>query len=219
MSAPTRHEDESLVAVSSADSEAFAQLYDRVAALVYGIALRVLGDVQRAEEVARQVLLEAWRTTSRPELDETSARTWMVSLAHVRAVERLPSDPPAEAVTPGGPRREPATTLEDADDRVARAFEHDRAPDVLDALTDRQRKAVVLTYYEGMTHSAVAEFMRLPPGTVTTRIRRALLRLEQQHADERPGQTAADVADPDPARTTLAAAPGTPAGTVGGRSD
>lgn len=81
--------------VGEGDHAAFAALYDQIASLVYGEARRVLRDPAHAEEVAQEVLLEAWRTAPRYDQTKGCAVTWVLTIAHRRATA---------GVSPGGRR-------------------------------------------------------------------------------------------------------------------
>jgi RNA polymerase sigma-70 factor (ECF subfamily) len=159
------------------DETAFAQLYDVVAPRAYGLARRVVRDPSQAEEVTQEAFLEVWRTASRFDPDRGSAVSWILTLVHRRAVDRVRS---AEAST----RRD--ATYEHAN----RAVEHDstaeaaeaslearRVRQALGSLTEVQREALELAYFKGYTHTEVATLLDLPVGTAKTRIRDGLIRL------------------------------------------
>ncbi|MEJ5915672.1 ECF RNA polymerase sigma factor SigK [Pseudokineococcus sp. 1T1Z-3] len=166
--------------VARGDEQAFEALYDAVAGPVYGVVLRVLRDPAQSEEVTQEVMVEVWRQAPRYDAERGSARGWVLTVAHRRAVDRVRS---AQAST-------------DREDKVA-ARDHDRAFDVvaeevehrleaervrrsLDVLTDLQRESVELAYYGGYTHRQVAEILGIPLGTVKTRLRDGLIRLRDE---------------------------------------
>jgi RNA polymerase sigma-70 factor (ECF subfamily) len=105
--------------VARGDTAAFEQLYDRVAGAVYGLVLRVLRDPAQSEEVAQEVLVEVWRTAPRFDVNRGSARSWLLTMARRRAVDRVRS---AQA---GGERdqRAAAMTGSPAYDEVSEAVE------------------------------------------------------------------------------------------------
>jgi len=166
---------EMLAATARGDAEAFAAVYDQVAAPVLGIARRVVRDPAQSEEIAQEVLLEIWRTASRFDAAKGSPMAWVMTLAHRRAVDRVRS-------TQKQAERERRTaTLEVPYDEVAEAvetsLEQERVRRCLDALTDLQRESVTLAYYSGYTYGEVATLLGVPAGTVKTRMRDALIRL------------------------------------------
>lgn len=88
-------------AVAGGDQLAFAALYDRMAPAVHGTARAVLRDPDHAAEFTQEVMLEAWRTAVRYDADQGSVRTWIVTLAHRRAVDRVRAVQSSVTVTSG----------------------------------------------------------------------------------------------------------------------
>ena len=159
------------------DEAAFARLYDATAARAYGLAVRVVRDPSQAEEVAQEAFLEIWRTASRFDDSRGSAVSWILTLVHRKAVDRVRS---AEA----GSRRDTAYhqisegTEHDSTAEAAHAsMEARRVRQALDSLTEVQREALELAFFKGYTHTEVATMLDLPVGTAKTRIRDGLIRL------------------------------------------
>jgi RNA polymerase sigma-70 factor (ECF subfamily) len=159
------------------DEAAFAQLYDATAKRAFGLAVRVVRDPSQSEEVTQEAFLEIWRTASRFDPDRGSAVSWILTLVHRKAVDRVRS---AEAST----RRDTAyhqgsSTIEhDSTAEAAQAsMEARRVRQALDSLTEVQREALELAYFKGYTHTEVASMLDLPVGTAKTRIRDGLIRL------------------------------------------
>jgi RNA polymerase sigma-70 factor (ECF subfamily) len=159
------------------DEGAFARLYDATAPRAYGLAVRVVRDPSQAEEVAQEAFLEIWRTASRFDEGKGSAVSWILTLVHRKAVDRVRS---AEA----GSRRDTAyhqVSDDVAHDSTAEAahasMEARRVRQALDSLTEVQREALELAFFKGYTHTEVATMLDLPVGTAKTRIRDGLIRL------------------------------------------
>lgn len=159
------------------EQEAFAELYDAVAARLFGLVVRVVRDPAQSEEVTQEVFLEIWRTAARFDEQRGSALGWMMTIAHRKAVDRVRS---AEAAG----RRDQGyhETNQDVDyDTTAEAahssLEAERVRKALQTLTPAQRGALELAYFGGYTHTEVATMLGLPLGTAKTRIRDGLIRL------------------------------------------
>lgn len=159
------------------DEAAFAQLYDATSARAYGMAVRVIRDPSQAEEVTQEAFLEIWKTASRFDADKGSAVSWVLTIVHRKAVDRVRS---AQAST----RRD--TTYHQGSqgvehDSTAEAahasMESRRVRQAMDSLTEVQREALELAYFKGYTHTEVATMLDLPVGTAKTRIRDGLIRL------------------------------------------
>lgn len=159
------------------DEAAFAELYDATSARAYGMAIRVIRDPSQAEEVTQEAFLEIWRTASRFDATKGSAVSWVLTIVHRKAVDRVRS---AQASTrrdttyhQGSQGVEHDSTAEAAQ----ASMEARRVRQAMDSLTEVQREALELAYFKGYTHSEVATMLDLPVGTAKTRIRDGLIRL------------------------------------------
>jgi RNA polymerase sigma-70 factor (ECF subfamily) len=166
-----------LLAVARADRDAFEKFYDRLSSVVYGTIRRVLRDPAQSEEVAQEVFVEIWRRATKFDPTRGGATTWVVTMAHRRAVDRVRSEQAAAN------RDEKVALLEDqrpydsVTEAVEQRMDRERVVRALGDLTDLQREAVTLAFYGGHTHIEVAKLLDVPLGTVKTRIRDGLIRL------------------------------------------
>ncbi len=159
------------------DQQAFAVLYDATAARAYGLAVRVVRDPAQAEEVTQEAFLEIWRSATRFDPAKGSAVSWMLTIVHRKAVDRVRS---AEAATRRDTTYQRQTHEVDRDvtaEAAQASLEAKRVRHALQQLTAAQREAIELSYFGGYTHTEVASLLGLPLGTAKTRIRDGLIRL------------------------------------------
>ena len=164
-----------LGAVARGDLAAFDAVYDCVAASVFGVVRGVVRDRSQSEEVTQEVVVEVWRTASRFDPSKGSALAWVTTIAHRRAIDRVRSEQKAaerELRTATAP-----IAYDDVVDTVEANLDRERVRRCLDGLTELQRESVTLAYYGGYTYRQVAGLLGVPPGTVSTRMRDALIRL------------------------------------------
>jgi RNA polymerase sigma-70 factor (ECF subfamily) len=171
---------ELIQAVARGSGDALGQLYDRYAAIAYGLARRILPQPDQAEEVVQDVFAQVWRDASRYERARASVAGWIVMLTRTRAIDRLRAQKARPDQTAGvepafvapltSPERSPeALTISAEDVQLVRG--------ALSQLPENQRSLVELAYYEGLTHSEIAERTGVPLGTVKTRLRTAMATL------------------------------------------
>jgi len=159
------------------DEESFATLYDLTARRVHGLVLRVVRDPAQAEEVTQEVYLQAWRTASRYDEQKGSALSWLMTLAHRRAVDRVRAAESASRQDTTYHQRTHTVPHDTTAEAAETSIEARRVRTALAELTTVQREALELAYFGGYTHTEVATMLDLPVGTAKTRIRDGLIRL------------------------------------------
>ena len=167
--------DDLLLATARGDEDALGRLYDALAPAVYGLARRVVRDPARAEEIAQDVCVSVWRFASRFDPHRGSARTWVMTLTHRRAVDVVRSEEAARSRETRAAVHE--TPFDSVYERAATRIEGDQVRRCLGTLTDLQREAVALAYYGGYTYPEVSSLLRVNLSTVKTRMRDGLIRL------------------------------------------
>ena len=162
------------------DVSAFEQLYDRHSRIVYALVLRILQQASTAEEVVQDVFLQLWRNAGQYQSDRGPFVPWLLTLARNRALDHLrlkserqrrredqADELPAIAKTP---------EYEKALDEKRRA---ERVRSLIGTLSAPQKKAIEMAYFEGLSHSEIANALQEPLGTVKSWIRNGLLRLKE----------------------------------------
>jgi RNA polymerase sigma-70 factor (ECF subfamily) len=175
-------ESQALVArLADGDGHALARLYDRTNRIVYGLALRILGDSSSAEDVTMEVYLQVWRTAESYDPQRGTVSSWLVTLVRSRAIDCLRS------------RKARRAELEENVDQVANLRDSRPSPELVSVedgrshiirkamaqLSPDQREAIELAYFSGLSHTEVAVKTGLPLGTVKTRIRLGMLHLRK----------------------------------------
>ena len=171
--------DEELVArLRERDTGAFTALYDRYSRMAFGLAHRMLGEPAAAEDVVQEAFLSVWRQADTFRPDRSAARTWLLSIVHHRAVDRLRR---------AASREVPESVLQDAPERVDEStnVEHEvgtrleavQVREALGALPPDQRVAIEMAYFSGLSHSEIASKLNIPMGTVKGRLRIGLQKM------------------------------------------
>jgi RNA polymerase sigma-70 factor (ECF subfamily) len=162
------------------DVSAFEELYDRHSRLVYALVLRVLQQASTAEEVVQDVFLQLWRNSAQFDGSRGPFVPWLLTLARNRALDQLrlkserqrrredqAEELPVVVATPD---------FEGSLDEKRRAK---RVRELVASLNPHQKRAIEMAYFEGLSHSEIANALKEPLGTVKSRIRNGLLRLKE----------------------------------------
>jgi len=165
-----------LVRVGRGDEVAFAAIYDALGSSVYGLARRVIRDPSRAEEVAQEVFIQVWQSAARFDPDRGNAKSWLLTLAHRRAVDAVRHD---QAATNRENKYDWSSgpDFDEVEETVTISLEHEQVKRCLDGLTALQREAVNLAYYQGYTYAEVATALDANTATIKTRMRDGIVRL------------------------------------------
>ena len=167
-----------LLAQSATGKEAaFAKLYDQTAPRIFGLVLRVIRNQDIAEEVTQEAYLQIWQTAARYDQAKGSALSWLMTLAHRRAVDRIRS---TEALRRRDTayHQESSTVEHDATVAAVEAsMEARRVRLAIESLSPAHRHVLELAYFGGHTHAEIAVIVGIPIGTAKTRIRDGLIRL------------------------------------------
>ena len=166
------------------DSAALADLYDRYARSVYSLACRILTDRTEAEDVVQEVFSQAWRQADAYDAKRAPVAGWLLMMTRTRAIDRLRARNGRVQMVQALPTLpDPPDQHEGPEALAIGEQEAARVRAALDTLTESQRSAIELAYYEGLSQSDIAARLREPLGTVKTRIRTGLLKLRSALRD------------------------------------
>jgi RNA polymerase sigma-70 factor (ECF subfamily) len=173
-------QDELLGLVAKGDKAAFGQLYDQIAPRVLGLVKRLLRDHAQSEEVTQEIFLEIWQNATRYDSSKGGASSWIMTMAHRRAVDRVRASQASRDRDVKIGIRDYAADYDNVADSVQIKIEHERVEKAMLRLTELQRQAVTLAYFGGYSHSEVATMLSVPIGTVKTRLRDGMIRLRDE---------------------------------------
>jgi RNA polymerase sigma-70 factor (ECF subfamily) len=174
--------DEALLAlIARADEHALAELYRRFGRLAYGLAFRILRDDALAQDAVQEAFLGVWRGAERFTAERAKPSTWLLTLAHRRAVDivRREERRRAEPLEP-----ETETAAPESGDEAELMTQREAVRAALRQLPAEQREAIELAYYGGYTQSELAERLGQPLGTIKSRMFAGMARLRDLLGDE-----------------------------------
>src|ERR1700753_507833 len=166
-----------IAAAARREDEAFEQAFRNLSDPVFRLALTIVGNVAQAEEIAQEVLTEIWRTAGRFDPGKSNAMAWALMIARRRTIDRVRS------ATADARREQRTAELGVPWDQVSEAVQDGLDRETLRRsladMYDAQPQAITLVFGEGHTIAEAALILDLPPGTVKSRIRAALITLRR----------------------------------------
>jgi len=169
--------------IQQGDQDAVAAVYDRYGGVAYGLALRITGDAQSAEDAVQEAFVSVWKQAQRFDPARGRLRSWLLTIVHHRAIDAvrrkaamnersLPEEPEQFVATRGRP-----------EELAEWALEAEAVREAVRQVPDDQRRTIEMAYFMGLTHVEIAERMGVPLGTVKSRLR---IGLEKMRAYLRP---------------------------------
>ena len=171
-----------VIAIARYHPDAFAEAYRRHAGAVFGLAQRLLWERSLAEELVQEIFLRLWEHPDRFDQTRGSLRSFLLMDAHARCVDRIRSDSRRKEREERSARAEMVTDY-DLDLEAADLDASEQVREVMDTLSDGERRAIELAYFGGHTYREVARILEQPEGTIKSRIRTGLTRLRTQLLD------------------------------------
>lgn len=182
---PVAPSDQELIGrAQRGDVTAFAAIYDRHAATALALGKRMLASLGEAQDVLHDVFLEAWQCVREYDAQRASVRTWLLVRMRSRALDRLARRSLEQRVQRGLP-----PSAANAAREAAPADRSIAVRQALEQLEPEVRSSLELIYFGGFTAAEVAQHMRVPEGTVRSRIARGLLALERALSDAKGSNT------------------------------
>lgn len=151
-----------------------AQLFERYSSIVYSVALRVLGNAAAAEDVLQEVFMQLWRSPETFDASRGSLPGWLAVITRNRAIDSLRKRKPEADITEVVVSVEPDLASSAG---WSRALEKIRI--VLGGMPVLQRSALEMAFFDGLTHTEIAQKTGEPLGTIKTRIRAGLMTLRK----------------------------------------
>jgi len=181
--------DEALLnAIANGAVWAMESLYQRYSRILYSLAYRLVADHQVAEDLLQDAFLAIWRRSTSYSPQTGAARSWLISILHHRAIDHLRrvrrrstlQEAPLEEL-----ELDEATAFPDVWEEVWRSVKSSQVRAALMKIPAEQRLVIELAYFQGWTHTEIAEGVQIPLGTVKARLRLGLIHLK--HALEQVG--------------------------------
>jgi RNA polymerase sigma factor (sigma-70 family) len=176
-----REEQQLVEGLLAGNEDAVRALYARFARPVFALGLRLLGSAEAAEELTQDVFLMAWRKAARFDATRGRLSTWLMTIAHNLAVDRLRRETGVTRPTLVLVDEVPETPTPGEEDPF---LERDAALRALGVLSQAERTLLARTYFGGLTAREIAEADGVPLGTVKTRLRTALIKLRRANLDK-----------------------------------
>jgi len=165
--------------LAAGDRDAVAELYDRHAARIMGLAIRIVRNSSDAEDVVQELFSQAWRIAPNYQPARGSVAGWLLMMARSRAIDRLRSRQPRRDVDDRPDLDGLPADVAPVSEQLIASQQVAHVREAMTALPVEQRTALELAYFEGLTQSEIAERTQTPLGTVKTRIRTALTSLRR----------------------------------------
>lgn len=168
--------------MASGDEAGLNALYDATVTRVYGLALRITGKAEAAEEVVVEVYFQAWREAARYDAKRGKPSTWLLTICRSRALDALRRGDKAESHSDPESMREEAVSGGDPIDLLMVSQRDTEIHKALQSLDSLPRQMIALAFFKGYTHEEIAQHVAMPLGTVKTHLRKALKHLAQMMA-------------------------------------
>lgn len=176
--------DEALIRLSANDDpEALSELYDRYKALVFGLAINIVGSHETAEDITLDVFTKVWEKADTYQPGKATVKRWIGRITRYRSIDVLRrrnthldmSNPKWSDLSP-----DTLPARENPEEVMELALVRRKVTEALSKLPEEQKKPLALAYFMGYSHQQIAEMLNKPLGTIKTRIRLAIQKLQKE---------------------------------------
>ena len=169
-----------LAQIQEQNEQSLSQFYDLTIARVYGLALRITGKAQEAEEVVSDVYLQVWQQADRYREEKASILAWLLNICRSRAIDRLRKQKQFDIELSDTECLDVVALVVAPEYFLANTQSHSLIQKALQRLSSVQRQLISLAFFRGMTYQEIADFIEMPLGTVKSHIRRSLIELRKE---------------------------------------
>ncbi len=183
--------------IAKGHTEALGELYDRYNRLVFSVALAVIGDYATAEEITLDVFVLVWQRAGTYRPDRGKVSTWLTAIARHHAIDVLRRQdvrPDAHSISWDDVSPQSVDTLRATEEKVEHSLQRERIRMALSRLPTEQQEALALAYFGGYSHQQISNLLNQSLGTVKTRIRLAMHKLQNLLGEEKPAADASETA-------------------------
>jgi len=175
-----QREDRDLIRrMAEKDATALDVLYTRYNRLAFSLVFRIVGNREDAEDVLTDVFWQAWQQSSRYDPSRGKPAAWLLTIARTRAIDRLRSKGRNVQTTDIDKQPDPPPDVAEPDPFVRRDTQN-AVRDALQTLSEQQRTTLEMAYFDGMSHTEIAEALGQPLGTIKDRIRTGMIHLRKR---------------------------------------
>ena len=178
---PVEQEDRDLIQrIALKDSAALDAFYTRYNRIAFGLVLRIVGNREDAEDVLTDVFWQVWQQSTSYDASRGKPVAWLLTIARTRAIDRLRSSGRQRTQTDEIDEAKVAAPAGTSPDPFVQADTRQAVQQALQSLPEQQRKPLELAYFQGMSHTEIAEALGEPLGTVKDRIRTGMMHLKKR---------------------------------------